>query len=199
MGPLARCTSFAVAVGLTATQPASAGEPVPNRTLKLAGGAILGAGYAPVAVAAIPATLQIALGTASFVLIPDYSCFTTDRTPWNKPWDDEHCVGHAGGVQLLVPVAGPLLFAKNHPKDQWLNTDGRERSGGVNGLLIASASVQALGLAMIVAGFLFRSPEPVEPASPPLSPAESSAPKPYCFVLPDVARGIGLTLGVTRW
>jgi predicted cobalt transporter CbtA len=166
---------------------------VPNRSLLTAGGAVFALGYGPAMVAAAPAAIGLGYGAVGFVL---HDQSIGPQAP--KCVADYMCFRNNGALVLLLPVAGPIVFATAHPRDAWLNSEGGVQSDATAGLVLGAVA-QGVGLALIVASFIRGADEPNGHASPASSSADTPKRKPHAFVLPGVARGVGLTAGFTTW
>lgn len=119
---------------------------VPEPTLFEVGGKVFAAGYGPVAAASLPAIAggfgrAFALGA------------TLGLVCWNAR-DGYLCKGTHGGVQLALPVAGPFLFASDHPRDTLLNPKGSPLPTGWRIALYVSGATQAVGASLVVASLL---------------------------------------------
>lgn len=148
-------------VPLPAPAPAPAPAPVkpqgkssftPDPTLLYAGGGLFMLGYVPPLAVALPSTAGLAgrilLGVVTVGLVP-LACALGDGGS-----DSYVCNGDHGTIQLLMPVAGPFLFAENHPKDTVINEHGRPLAPGVKGVLYAAGAAQAAGMALVVGSFV---------------------------------------------
>lgn len=159
-----------------------------NKTLVWTGTLVFAAGYAPVAAVALPSTAGLAGRVVLIFLTLGLACLDGGS--------GYLCGGEHGAMQLLIPVAGPILFAGSHPQDYFVNENGRELSGLTKGLLYASAGVQAAGLVTLVSGIVFGRYERVDerPA------VKSGSAAPSFFVRPLGAPGaLGLSVGAYRW
>lgn len=65
---------------------------------------------------------------------------------------DPICGTAWGGIQLAVPIAGPFLFAANHPKDEVLNPNGAKLTAASQVMLYTSGAAQALGATAMLVG-----------------------------------------------
>jgi hypothetical protein len=181
-----------------------------NRSLLSIGGALFLAGYAPTFGAALPSAagvwikVLIAAGTAGLYF---WGKCTVDRTSYDgdgRSYVDTKtryradanynylCDSTHGSVQLLIPVAGPILFANNDPRDTFLNERGRPLGDVAKALLYASAGLQAAGLVVMLGAVAAGKREPVRPSTGNAGPA--------FFVFPTAdATTFGLTIGARRW
>ena len=136
----------------------------PRKTLLLAGAGVFFAGYSPIAVAALPALGGVAgrgvLDVLTLGLHEYYSCHWYEDgepdfgIPSRSGTNGTYFCGAAhGGIQLLVPFAGPFLFAANHPHDDALNPHGAPLGDGAKALLYTSGAAQVAGGLLVVAGF----------------------------------------------
>lgn len=127
------------------------------------GGGMFAVGYAPVFGAAIPSTVGLlgrAVGWVGTVGIAPFVACVLPYIGEDDPAAGPHvshdhgyfCSGQHGSMQLMLPVAGPFLFAAHHPKDSLLNKDGAELSPTARDLLRASGVVQIVGIATGLAG-----------------------------------------------
>jgi hypothetical protein len=106
---------------------------------------------------------------------------------------DYWCLDANGGVQLLIPVAGPLLFAHDHPHDAALNPNGNALSRGAQGVLIADAVAQGAGIGLLAAGAFLGHEQP-KVADPPTHAGRRF------FVYPvPLGRGFGVGAGIASW
>jgi hypothetical protein len=170
-----------------------------TRPLLIAGEGLVIAGYFPAVAAGAPATFGIAAAIVLIIFAAPLYLFACATIDHHGPSPNYICGTANGGIQLLLPVAGPLFFAKNHPYDEWLNPYGSELTPGEKGILIASSIAQGTGIVLVLSPLVFGSREPnaSSTTSPPLT--DPPAPKPHAFVVPGIARGIGLTAGFTTW
>jgi hypothetical protein len=121
----------------------------PNRPLLVAGSAVFFAGYGTAAGAAVPSVGGLVYRT--FVLI-----FTLGIPCWADSESSSHsylCSADHGAIVLVLPVAGPFLFAYNHPHDTFLNPTGGELSPTARTILYTSGVVQAAGAGIVVTSF----------------------------------------------
>ena len=134
------------------TAPSAPSESSSRRLLQT-GGLLFGAGYAPVLGAGLPSTggviVRVFLNVFTVGLY-QWGCRSSEydgdgRTIGVHTRDTYLCSGEHGGIQLLVPFAGPFLFAANHPQDSILNPHGARLSGVSQGLLYASGAAQIAG------------------------------------------------------
>lgn len=157
-----------------------------NRPLLVTGAVLFAAGYGPNLVAAAPSTVGLAGRVLLLVMTLGLPC-------WFSGNGSYVCDGSHGAMQLLVPFAGPFLFAADHPHDSVLNERGRPLSDVSKGLLYTSGGLQIAGLASILTALVLGRQQPV----PGLKRAETS---PSVFVLPQTGAGVlGVTVGVQRW
>jgi hypothetical protein len=98
-------------------------------------------------------------------------------------------------VQLLVPFAGPFLFAADHPRDTVLNESGSPLSSTTKALLYTSAGLQIAGMVSIFTALAVGRHEPA-----PAAPARATLPAPSLSIAPMSAPGaVGLSVGFYRW
>lgn len=140
-----RALAFAAAVASEPPRPTRT-HFVPDPTLFGVGTTIFAGSYGPVAAASVPA-IAGAAGRA-FALVS-----TLTLICWGS-YDGYVCDGTHGGVQLALPVAGPFLFASDHPRDSLLNPRGTPLALGWRIALNISGAAQAVGASLIVASLL---------------------------------------------
>src|SRR5262249_14936730 len=103
------------------------------------------------------------------------------------------CRAQHGGMQLLVPVAGPFLYAADHPRDTILNKKGSSHGATTKALLYTSGGLQVLGLGLAVAAVATGKEEIV-------GGRDHAASSPSWFVTPQASGDmVGLTFGLHRW
>jgi hypothetical protein len=169
---------------------------VPNRPLAYAGGTVFLAGYVPAVAAGLPATGTVVLDVFTLLLAYEVAgC--PGRGEADKGYvpnsRDYWCLDANGGAQLLVPVAGPLLFAHDHPHDAALNRDGNALSRGAQGVLVADAVAQGAGIGLLAAAAILGQEEP-RVDDPPTRGGRRF------FVSPvALGRGFGVAAAVTSW
>jgi hypothetical protein len=83
------------------------------------------------------------------------------------------CNGQHGAMQLLMPVAGPFLFAAHHPHDSVINDGGLPLSSGARALLYTSGFTQAAGLTLALSGFVFGGYSQSDETRPPIGPNQN--------------------------
>src|SRR5947209_5996775 len=64
------------------------------------------------------------------------------------------CHGQHGAMELLIPVAGPFIFAADHPHDTILNKYGEPLPSGTKALLFTSGGLQIAGIGSILAALV---------------------------------------------
>ena len=152
-------------------------ENTSSRRLVETGAFVFGAGYAPALGAGLPSTGGVVVRVFINVFtggLYQYGCTTSEYDGYGRTIDTHTrktylCSGEHGAIQLIVPFAGPFLFAANHPQDSIINPHGAPLSGVSQGLLYASGAAQIAGGLLIAAGILQgevakpRSPEPPPP------------------------------------
>jgi hypothetical protein len=148
-------------------------------------------GYAPAVAAAAPSTLGLVARGFYFMGTFGLGCYYRSTGEDNTPPDDYWCRGDHGAVQMLVPVVGPFLFARNHPKDSVLNVRGTDLAPFARGALYASGGVQASGLVLAGIGALMHMKR-----APPASEETTAAPHPVRVVFRPVLdpRTLGASL-----
>jgi hypothetical protein len=158
----------------------------PNRPLLITGGVLFGIGYVPNLVAAAPSTVGLGARVVLIFLTLGLACLDGGSGGYV-------CSGQHGAMQLLIPFAGPFLFATDHPRDSVFNKTGRPLSDFDRGLLYASGGLQIAGLASVLTALALGKHEPVP------GPKHTGA-GPSFFVLPQTNAGaVGLTFGLHRW
>ncbi len=172
------------------TPPAEEGPQKPqtqwqaNRTLLTAGAIMFGAGYGPNVIAAVPSTVGLAGRVVLLILTIGLPC-------WFGGNGEYICDGQHGAVQLLIPIAGPFLFAADHPRDTILNRPGSPLPDHTKALLYASGGLQIAGIASILTAVAVGKQEPVP---------QRKASSPSFFVFPQAGGAdLGLTVGFSRW
>ncbi len=147
-----------------AAPPATPQPPIykwsPNNTVLTAGTAIFLAGYGPAFLLGAPSTLGLAGRVVILVFTLGLPCWSGDN-PSSYVCNADH-----GAAVLLVPVAGPFLFATEHPHDTFINRAGRELSPVSNALAYTSGVTQAVGASVMIAGFALGHDTPSEPPRP---------------------------------
>jgi len=155
-----------------------------NQPLLIGGAIMFGAGYAPNFVLGVPSGLGLVGRVIILVFTVGLPCLFNNN-------HDYLCEGQHGAVQLLLPFAGPFLFANDHPRDTLINEKGRELDGAPKVLLYTSGVLQIVGMTGILMGHALGKDQPVE------RPDDKKA---DVKVLPLVSPGaVGLTLNVSRW
>jgi hypothetical protein len=97
----------------------------------------------------------------------------------------------AGGVALIIPFIGPIIFAEGHGTDSVLNKSGGELPDGLHDMLWVSAVMQMAGGASMIAGLALGG----TPA-----PKKEGAFKPSLRLQPMIAPStVGLSVNVTEW
>ena len=157
-----------------------------NRPLLVTGSILFAAGYGPNVVAAAPSTVGL-VGRVALLLV-------TLGLPCWFGGSGYICKGQHGAVQLLIPFAGPFLFASDHPRDTVIHASGTPLSGTAKGLLYASAGLQIAGVATILTGVILGRHERVEPES-----KESSSKPSFYMAPPDAPGAVGISVGASRW
>lgn len=157
-----------------------------NRPLLVTGSILFAAGYGPNLVAAAPSTVGL-VGRVALLLV-------TLGLPCWFGGSGYICKGQHGAVQLLVPFAGPFLFASDHPRDTVIHASGAPLSGTAKGLLYASAGLQIAGVAAILTGVILGRHERVEPES------KEASSRPSFYMAPlDAPGAVGVSVGAFRW
>ncbi len=157
-----------------------------NRPLLVTGSILFAAGYGPNLVAAAPSTVGLAGRVALLLVTLGLPCWFNGS--------GYICNGQHGAVQLLVPFAGPFLFASDHPRDTVIHASGAPLSGTAKGLLYASAGLQIGGVAAILTGVILGRHERVEPES------KEASSRPSFYMAPlDAPGAVGLSVGASRW
>ncbi len=108
------------------------------------GTALLLGGYVPLFAAAAPTSLR-----AGATLFYDVG---TLGMGCDRGQPEYTCSGDYGGAQLLIPFAGPFLYADSHPKDSQLNPHGQEMSPTLRTLLYVDGAAQIAGAALMGIG-----------------------------------------------
>lgn len=100
-------------------------------------------------------------------------------------------LGYVGllGLELVLPVFGPLLYAADHPKDSVINPRGGVPAPGVRALLYASSAAQTIGIALFTAALVLPAPAAHTTSKPPAPKIEISP------MLED--RVVGIRLGLS--
>lgn len=173
---------------LPPAEPPPRTEWQPNRPLLVTGAISFAVGYGPNVLAAAPSTIGFAArvllfvgtaGMALFLCIDDNGSYL--------------CEGQHGAMQLLVPVAGPFLFAANHPHDSVLNENGAALGGTTKAFLYTSGGLQIAGVGTILAALIAGKQELV----PGRKKSDAS---PSFFVAPQGgANTVGLGFGLRNW
>jgi hypothetical protein len=109
------------------------------------GTALFLAGYVPAFGAAAPTTFR-AVATA-FYNVPTVGLLCA--APGSP---DYTCSGYFGAEQLLIPLAGPFLYASNHPRDSAINPNGLPVSETTQTLLYVDGAVQITGAVLMGIG-----------------------------------------------
>jgi hypothetical protein len=108
-----------------------------------------------------------------------------------------HDPGDIGGLELAIPIAGPLLFADSHPRDAAINPHGNALSPTMSGLMLADGIAQAGGAALMLVGVAAGHRERDEHVQRVEKTAER---KPTFMVLPMVGAGtVGVSARVLDW
>lgn len=164
------------------------------------------AGYGPVLAAAAPSTVGLLgrlfyfVGTAGIGYLA--SCWAKTTTyedpkggyPESRAPDNYLCSGTHGGALLVLPVAGPIMFIDQHPKDDILNPRGNELSALARGILYGSAAAQATGLGFLIASLAVGAP----PSPQPVADAVAPDTKPRVHIAPALSpTSAGLTLRIS--
>lgn len=188
---------------VTATPPDGRGSP--NPTLLKVGLALGVGGYAPNLLLGAPSGVGLVGRVFALIFTLGIPCWLPgvdpdpDATPEEQKRSlraqtpDYLCRGDHGAIQLLVPMAGPFLFATAHPRDSILNPAGRELSVPVRAAFYTSGASQVAGVTLLIAAVLNRKAEPAHDASP-------AAVTPHFQVQPWVGGGaVGISAGITHW
>lgn len=155
-----------------------------NRPLLVTGAILFGAGYGPNLVAGLPSTVGFVGRVVILVLTIGLPCIFGGS--------GYLCRGTHGGVELLIPFAGPILYVNTHPRDTVLNPAGIKPSGAMAALLYTSAGLRIAGLAAILTGVALGKQEVIYP--------KSHASGPRWLVTPFAdGNAAGLSLSVTSW
>jgi hypothetical protein len=133
----------------------------PQTSVLVTGAIVFGAGYVPAVGAALPATGGLLFRVAVTVLTIGLGAIVCSLGYGS---DSYYCHGAHGGMELLLPVAGPFIFAADHPRDSTINPHGLPLGKTSKTLLYASGATQAAGLFTMGLGLVLGSRQPVGPA-----------------------------------
>lgn len=166
-------------------------EWVPNKALVTAGGTMMLTGYAPTFALGVPSVVglvgRIVIDVLTAGTFAVFCGFNSDGRAYL-------CNGTYGAMQLLVPFAGPFLFAHNHPHDDIIHPGGEPLSPTRMHFLYLSGGLQLGGLAVVLSGLALGHHElvPVKP--------KRKADGPQFYVLPSLSpTTAGLEATVVGW
>jgi hypothetical protein len=163
----------------------------PNKPLLITGAMLLGAGYLPNVAVAAPSAVGIFGRAFALAFFGWVGCALKGDT------SSYICAGEHGAIQLLIPVAGPFLFAGGHPRDSIVNKSGQPLSATARALLYTSGGLQFAGAVALLSSLALG--EQVRPSGSTGS-ATTGARGPSFFVAPlGVPGSVGLEAGVHRW
>lgn len=166
---------------------------VANRPLLIVGASLTAIGYGPNFALALPSTGGVFVRAFALLFTLGLGCIFDEL--YGRSGSGYVCYGQHGAMQLLVPFAGPIMFANTHPRDSVLNTAGGPLSSATKGLLYTSSALQIAGVSSMLLSLAFG-------RSVPLQRPTAAGPSVYLAPLesPDVAGAtVGLSLGLQRW
>lgn len=189
-----RAVASLIVASLLVSAPARADDAgsklVPDQTLLVGGSLVFAAGYVPAATYALPSTAGLAGRAIAWLALWPlllYACGAYD----DSTNDGYLCAGKHGAVMLLIPFAGPLLYAHYQPSDSILFPSGGHLSPLQKDLLYGSSGLQIAGAALMIASVVAGHREPNRPSA-----AESSKLR----ILPAItSNSIGISASLTAW